>query len=37
VDLESKEVIKSWDTLKDNGFNPNSMVLLGEWNDPMGH
>jgi len=37
VDLESKEVIKSWDTLKNNGFNPNSMVLLGEWNDPMGH
>jgi hypothetical protein len=37
VDLDSKEVISSWDTLKDNGFNPNSMVLLGEWNDPMGH
>jgi hypothetical protein len=37
VDLESKEVISSWDTLKDNGLNPNSLVLLGEWNDPMGH
>jgi len=37
VDLQSKEVIGSWDTLKDNGFNPNSLVLLGEWNDPMGH
>lgn len=21
----------------DNGFNPNSIVLLSEWNDPMGH
>jgi hypothetical protein len=37
VDLESKEVISSWDTLKNNGFNPNCLVLLGEWNDPMGH
>jgi len=37
VDLQSKEVIGSWDTLKNNGFNPNSLVLLGEWNDPMGH
>jgi hypothetical protein len=37
VDLESREVISSWDTLKDNGFNPNCLVLLGEWNDPMGH
>jgi len=37
VDLESREVVGSWDTLKDNGFNPNSLVLLGEWNDPMGH
>ena len=37
VDLASKEVISSWDTLKNNGFNPNSIVLLGEWNDPMGH
>lgn len=37
VDLEKREVIDSWDTLKDKGFNPNSLVLLGEWNDPMGH
>jgi DNA-binding beta-propeller fold protein YncE len=37
VDLERREVIDSWDTLKDNGFNPNSVVLLSEWNDPMGH
>jgi len=37
VDMETREVIDSWDTLKDNGFNPNCIVLLGEWNDRMGH
>jgi len=37
VDLESREVIDSWDTLKDNGFNPNCIVLLSDWNDPKGH
>ncbi|NIM70385.1 MAG: YncE family protein, partial [Xanthomonadales bacterium] len=37
VDLATREVIDSWDTLKDNGFNPNCIVLLAEWNDPMGH
>jgi hypothetical protein len=37
VDLAKREVIGSWDTLKENGFNPNSIVLLSEWNDPMGH
>lgn len=37
VDLEKREVIDSWDTLKDNGFNPNCIVLLSDWNDPMGH
>lgn len=37
VDLKSREVIKSWDKLKNAGFNPNSLVLLSEWNDPMGH
>ncbi len=37
VDLKSREVIKSWDTLKNDGFNPNCLVLLSEWNDPMGH
>jgi DNA-binding beta-propeller fold protein YncE len=37
VDLESREVIDSWDTLKDAGFNPNCIVLLSAWNDPMGH
>jgi DNA-binding beta-propeller fold protein YncE len=37
VDLASKEVIGRWDTMKNAGFNPNSIVLLGEWNDLMGH
>jgi DNA-binding beta-propeller fold protein YncE len=37
VDLERREVVGSWDTLKDSGFNPNCVVLLSEWNDPMGH
>ena len=37
IDLEAREVVDSWDTLKDNGFNPNCIVLLSEWNDPMGH
>lgn len=37
IDLEKREIIDSWDTLKESGFNPNSIVLLGEWNDPMGH
>ena len=37
VDLKKREVIDSWDTLKIQGFNPNSIVLLGDWNDPMGH
>jgi len=37
VDLASREVIDTWNTLKDNGFNPNCIVLLADWNDPMGH
>ncbi|MFT5139307.1 MAG: DNA-binding beta-propeller fold protein YncE [Lysobacterales bacterium] len=37
VDLASKEVIDVLGTFKDNGFNPNCLVLLSEWNDPMGH
>jgi DNA-binding beta-propeller fold protein YncE len=37
VDLQTREVIDSLDIFKDNGFNPNSIVLLGPWNDPMGH
>jgi len=37
VDLETNKVLTSMDTLKNMGFNPNSIVLLPEWNDPGGH
>ncbi len=37
VDLESQRVHASIATFKENGFNPNSIVLLPEWNDPKGH
>ncbi len=37
VDLKSKTVIDTIGTFIDNGWNPNCMVLLPEWNDPMGH
>jgi len=37
VDLESGEVVASMDTLKDAGFNPNSIILLPEWNHFAGH
>ena len=37
VDLESKTVIDTINTFIENGFNPNSIVLLPEWNLPMGH
>jgi DNA-binding beta-propeller fold protein YncE len=37
VDLEAGEVIGSVDTLKEMGLNPNSIVLLPEWNHMAGH
>jgi DNA-binding beta-propeller fold protein YncE len=37
IDLKSEKVIGSVDTLKNMGYNPNSMVLLPRWNDPAGH
>ena len=37
IDLKTETVIGSIDTLKNEGFNPNSMVLLPEWNDLAGH
>ncbi len=37
VDLAKGEVIGSIDTLKNQGLNPNLIVLLPEWNDPAGH
>lgn len=37
IDLNKQEVIASIDTFKEQGFNPNLIVLLPEWNDPAGH
>ena len=37
VDLVKGEAIGSVDTLKDQGFAPNSLVLLPQWNDLAGH
>lgn len=37
VDLEKEEVIGSIDTFKKTGRNPNSIVLLPEWNHLAGH
>ena len=37
IDLETEEVVASIETLKDMGLNPNSIVLLPEWNSLAGH
>ena len=37
VDLNSGKVVASIDTLKNMGFNPNSIVLLPRWNHLAGH
>ena len=37
VDLAKGEAVASVDTLKDEGFAPNSVVLLPQWNDMAGH
>ena len=37
IDLQNETVIGSITTLKNQGFNPNCVVLLPEWNDPAGH
>ena len=37
VDLKTQKVVASMDTLKNMGFNPNSIVLLPQWNDMAGH
>jgi DNA-binding beta-propeller fold protein YncE len=37
VDLKSEKVLDRIDTFVENGYNPNCIVLLPEWNDPMGH
>jgi DNA-binding beta-propeller fold protein YncE len=37
LDLIKEKVIRSMDTLKNQGFNPNSIVLLPEWHHDAGH
>ncbi|MFQ6030867.1 MAG: YncE family protein [Dehalococcoidia bacterium] len=37
IDLKKEKAIATINTLKDNGFNPNLIVLLPEWNEPAGH
>lgn len=37
VNLADRTVLDTITTFQDNGFNPNCIVLLPEWNDPMGH
>lgn len=37
VDLVKGEVVGSVNTLRDQGFNPNSIVLLPQWNHLAGH
>jgi DNA-binding beta-propeller fold protein YncE len=37
IDLEKEEVMTSMNTLKNQGLNPNSIVLLPEWHHDAGH
>ena len=37
VDLETEEVVATVETLKNMGLNPNSIVLLPDWNSLAGH
>ncbi len=37
VDLKAEKVVSSMNTLKEQGYNPNSFVLLPEWNHLAGH
>jgi DNA-binding beta-propeller fold protein YncE len=37
VDLQSGKAVRSVDTLKNQGLNPNSIVLLPKWNHLAGH
>jgi hypothetical protein len=37
IDSKKESVISSTNTLKNTGYNPNSMVLLPRWNDLAGH
>jgi len=37
INLKTQKLVTSMDTLKDTGFNPNSIILLPEWNSFGGH
>jgi hypothetical protein len=37
IDLQKEQAVASIDTFKNQGLNPNSIVLLPEWNAPAGH
>lgn len=37
VDLQKGEVVATIETFTENGYNPNSIVLLPEWNSLAGH
>jgi DNA-binding beta-propeller fold protein YncE len=37
IDLERSDVVTSVETLKEAGYNPNSIVLLPKWNHLAGH
>lgn len=37
IALDEGKAVGSVDTLKNEGFNPNSIVLLPQWNNPAGH
>jgi hypothetical protein len=37
VDMEKGESIASIDTLKNQGLNPNCIILLPEWSSGHGH
>jgi DNA-binding beta-propeller fold protein YncE len=37
IDLQAQKVVRSMDTLKEKGWNPNLIVLLPPWNDLAGH
>ncbi len=37
IDLQQNRVVDQIDTFKNQGFTPNCIVLLPEWNDPAGH
>ena len=37
IDMQQEKTIGSIDVLKNEGLNPNCIVLLPQWNDPSGH